>query len=571
MGVPSRNARIFDVCWLLFWGVASCCWCVTASSRLGLTFDEPIYLARGLEHWRTGSHEGLLKLGTMPLPNDVQTLPIYLWERWRGQRFDALRDVETILPWARAGTLVFWWVLLVYGYLAGKEIAGAWGGRLAVALFSCEPNLLAHASLMTTDVAVSACLLALVYHFRRGRDCGWLLRVGVPAVWFAAAVLAKASGLVFGPLCMIVMVVLDRVARPEQREGREEVSPRPSLRPGRATPVHDVAVIIAIGLALVFVYCGCDWHEERSFVEWAQKLPEGAFRTGMVWFAEHLRIFSNAGEGLVRQIKHNMKGHSTYLLGEWRQRAFWYYFPVALSIKLVVPMLLLPLLLALLRPRALANWACAISAALLLFSLTCRVQIGIRLVLPLVTFIVVGLSAAIANGCLARSLRPLWLSVAAGTLIWMTWSCAHVWPHALCYTNELWGGTPRGYLHLGDSNYDWGQGLPELIRWQRDHGVASLDVWYFGTDPAIRSAGLHEVPLHALPIRQPSDVLRWVDGHYLAVGTTCLYGSLLGENIQPHQHAIDFLRRQKPIARTATFFIYDFTDSGTTAAVGHQR
>ena len=42
------------------------------------------------------------------------------------------------------------------------------------------------------------------YHFRAGRDGPWLRRVGWPALWFAAAVLAKASGLVFG------VPVLDR-------------------------------------------------------------------------------------------------------------------------------------------------------------------------------------------------------------------------------------------------------------------------------------------------------------------------------------------------------------------------
>ena len=38
--------------------VASSIWCVTAAARLGPTFDEPLYITRGLERWRTGSHAG---------------------------------------------------------------------------------------------------------------------------------------------------------------------------------------------------------------------------------------------------------------------------------------------------------------------------------------------------------------------------------------------------------------------------------------------------------------------------------------------------------------------------------
>src|SRR5262249_1879314 len=72
-----------------------------------------------------------------------------------------------------------------------------------------------------------------------------------------------------------------------------------------------------------------------------------------------------------------------------------------------------------------------------------------------------------------------------GGLVWTAGGAVVVWPHGLCYTNELWGGTANGYRRLSDSNYDWGQGLPELAAWQRRSGVTALDVWYFGTDPAL--------------------------------------------------------------------------------------
>src|SRR5690242_8640612 len=202
---PGRRAWVYDWLWFLAWGLASSVWCWTAARELGATFDEPIYIRRGLEGWRTGSHQGLLQLGTMPLPVDVDTLPLYLWERWHGIRLDPEHDLQRLLPWARSGTLLFWWLLLIYARLAGRQLAGAWGGRLAVALIASEPILLAHASLATTDLAVTACLLALVYHFRTGREAGWVRRKAVPACWFAASLLAKASSLVFGPICLFVV------------------------------------------------------------------------------------------------------------------------------------------------------------------------------------------------------------------------------------------------------------------------------------------------------------------------------------------------------------------------------
>src|SRR5579862_5156515 len=107
MRLLERQSKLFDCCWILIWGLASSVWCWTAARELGATFDEPVYVEKGLEWWRTGSHHGLIKLGTMPLPADLQTLPLYIWERYHGVPIDADADLDRILPWARAGTLVF--------------------------------------------------------------------------------------------------------------------------------------------------------------------------------------------------------------------------------------------------------------------------------------------------------------------------------------------------------------------------------------------------------------------------------------------------------------------------------
>jgi hypothetical protein len=535
---------------------------VTAAGQLSATFDEPIYMTRGLDHWRTGSHAGLMQLGTMPLPVDVQTLPLYLWERCQGTPFDAAADLDRLLPWARAATLLFWWLLLFHAWMAGRSLAGPWGGRLAVALLACEPSLLAHAALATTDIALTACTLALVYHFRVNREAGWWRRVAWPAFWFAAAILAKASGLVFGPLCLVV-VEGERLLRMRGVWSFESlVLSWKELKTQNSklkTSFFDLAQIGVLGLALVFLYCGSDWQTQPQFIAWAHGLPDGVLRRGMVWLSEHLCIFSNAGEGLVRQVKHNVHGHGVYVLGRTDPRSLWYYFPVVLTIKLSVPLLLAPLALAAVRARALANWALLAAGALAVFSLNCHVQIGVRLVLPLVALAVVGLAAAVVHAC--RDLGPGWRArlLAGGTAAGLVWTAAaamHVWPEGLCYVNELWGGTRQGYRRVSEANYDWGQGLKELARWQRKHADAPLAVWYFGQDPALGRLPMRHVMLHDLPSAGPDDVLAQVRGQYLAVSTTILYGMVC--DTPAHRQANAFLSTRRPVARTATFLIYDF-------------
>jgi hypothetical protein len=555
--------KLFDWLWFLVCAVASSVWCVSAASQLSATWDEPIYVQRGLQHWRTGSYEGLLKLGTMPLPVDVITLPLYVWERSHGITLDADNDLGRLLPWARAGTLVFWWLLLVYVRLAGRQLGGPWAGRLAVALIACEPSFLAHTGLATTDISITACLVAFVYHFRTGRDEGWLRRVGLPTFWFGAAMLAKASALAFAPLCMLALEIERILTAQNVSEDVEATTGRLRSRLERlwyGLRWRDLTTIVGGGLVLTFLYCGCDWKPEESFVRWAHGLPGRPMATTMCWLADHLCIFPNAGIGIMRQIKHNAQGHGSYLLGEEDPRALWYYFPVLMTIKVSPPVLLAPLVLLVVRPRALLNWACLSAGALAMFSVACRVQIGIRFMLPLVALAIAGLSAGIVQALQQEA--PAWrrrlleAATAAG-VAWTACSAVAVWPEGLCYVNELWGGTPQGYRKVSEANYDWGQGLKELAHWQRDHQVP-LAVWYYGTDPLVNSLGAENLTLHQLTLSKPDDVLPYVRGRHLAVSTTFLYGP--AGSFGSVRHASAFLRTCRPIARTTTFLIYDFTD-----------
>ena len=563
---PERTQRsALDWLWALFWLAASSAWCITAGAELGATFDEPVYVARGLEGWRTGSHSGLLRLGTMPLPADLQTLPLHLYETRYGVELDPVADLARVLPWARAVTLGFWWLLLSYGWLTGRALAGPWGGRVAIALLACEPSLLAHASLATTDVALAACVLALVYHFRAGREVRWPRRVAVPMLWFAAAVLSKASAVAIAPLCLLaaeaewrrsVAPRRQETAAPPALRGAAVAGPQPAPR-----AMSDLTWIISGGMLLVFVYCGSDWRPEPSFVAWADELPAQAnVREPMQWLAQHLRIFSNAGEALVRQVRHNIRGHGAFLLGQVAPRALWYYFPVLLTIKLSEPLLLALPLVAVLHRRALANWPVMLAAALTLYSVTFRVQLGVRMVLPIIVFGAVGAAAALAET--ARVARSGWRRTAAAVfaaaaVLWNAANGLAAWPDGLVYVNRFWGGSADGFRLVSDSNYDWGQGVKALRRWQQERGIDTLALWYFGTDPLAQQPPLHVVPLHALPITSPEQVLAAVRGGYLAVSTTLLYGTAIDS--EAYRQSLAVLRARQPVARTTTFLIYDFT------------
>ncbi|MDB5307195.1 MAG: hypothetical protein JWO38_1397 [Gemmataceae bacterium] len=559
----SGSGRWVDALWLVAFGVASSAWCLTAAHQLGATFDEPLYLNAGLTSWRTGSNKLLMSAGTMPLPVDVQTLPIYLWEQSRGVEFHQYKEIETILPVARAANLVFWWILLVYAMKLGRTWGGAWAGRLAVGFLACDPNFLGHAALATTDISVVAGMLALVYHFHHGQGRGWGRRVFVPGVCYGLAVLAKASGMVFGAQAMLA-IGLYHLAR------TGALAPPPGT-PFRGKLAHlwrasyqlrrDLFWIALIGFTLVFGYTGSDWGTEWTFIAWADGLPDGLLKSVMVPISHNLTIFPNAGEALLQQVKHNLRGHGTYLLGEWYPRACWAYFPVALTMKTPAPVLALLLAVLVLRPRDLNTPAGWVALVLLAFSLNCRVQIGIRFVFTLMAVTYVAVAVAVARGWQAQEagsvewrVVPRWLvggllAATGATAVW-------VWPHGLSYFNQLWGGPEVGYTRLHDSNYDWGQGLPDLKAWHAAHGQdRPLAVWYYGTDPAILYPPFRYVAFSHLPLSSAADARAAAGDGYLAVGVGILHGDT---GATPSTRvAADWLRTLHPVARTHTFVIYD--------------
>ena len=89
-------------------------------------------------------------------------------------------------------------------------------------------------------------------------------------------------------------------------------------------------------------------------------------------------------------------------------------------------------------------------------------------------------------------------------------------------------------------------------------------MWYFGTDPLLERLPIRDLPLHTLPLEKPDDVLPRVRGRYLAASTTLLYGGYARTAEQKAmRNAAEFLRNQKPAARTTTFLIFDFTGDAT--------
>ena len=505
------------VAWCLFWGAFSAFLCGTAAHAIGPTYDEQFYVQAGMKNWRDWNHRELLTQGAMPLPAEVQTLPLRVAEVFRSE--DPSEQWLAWLPTARLGTIVFLWLLLWAAYRLGTLYAGAPGGCWAVMLTSCEPIILGHGSLATTDLPFTACLLALMAVFRARRaEATWPRRLLLPVVFVAVAFLAKASALLFVPMTL-GMLELERLWQAGWRPARSLQAWKPAL-----LSLRDLSILAAMGIGLLFVVC------------------------------------PRASRGLLFQIKYNAQGSWTTFLLEETSTGFWYYFPAALVIKLGLPILILLLLTLILRPRWWLNGPMLAALGLLALTPSFRLQIGVRHVLPIAALAIVGASIAVARWWAEHKSGPRRVMVGGFASMLALWSFANavqVWPNGTCYTNELFGGTSRGYLALSDSNYDWGQGLPELTIWQENHADAPLHLWYFGTDPGAQRPPFY--PVSPAANSGAAELERMCAGGYLAVGTSHVFGAYFNTPVGRH------LRTLSPCARTTTFLIYDFRHANAPA------
>jgi Dolichyl-phosphate-mannose-protein mannosyltransferase len=522
-----------DIAGLIVLLIAGSAWCWMTADRVGLTYDEPIYLIEGRRGWIDSTSTHLLKHGTMPLPIDVQSmLPSYFSVAPVDPPTEYILSQYRL---ARRANIVFWWVLIVHVGLLGWQLGGPWSGRIASALVAADPTILAHAALATTDLALAAMVLALTYHTVTPRQSRWWTII-LPGVLFGLAGLSKFSGLLYGGLVLIVVEVWHR---------QNEVKPHASRwQTWLMGAIARVSARTFVAVTLVVLYCGWDSDRDRVASTVRQIVTHDDTAFGRLAH-QHAARLPNAAIGLIFQIEQNRTGRGTFLLGQWHDRAVWHYFPVVLLLKFPdVPFVLL-VLVAVTRPKSLLGLPLFLGGAWLLAVLPATIQLGIRLVLPIPIVTTVGVAVALVRGFPKGGPKLATLAIGVAVIV----AVVHG-PNGLQYSNRLAGGPTQTHRWLSDSNADWGQGIPELVRWHEQTGKPALAVWYFGSDPRAYTPAFAKVEIGGL---SPTEVKQQLGPAFLAVGHT-----IATNDPSPSKSAVvAWLNRQTPVAKLPTWTIYD--------------
>jgi 4-amino-4-deoxy-L-arabinose transferase-like glycosyltransferase len=456
---------------------------VDSARHNSATYDEPTYLRVAARWWRTGDQEEITRMGSPLLFWKLQQVPVSLWLDRSGSSElldDPIARVRDVLPSVRIASLWIW--------LAGLLITSWWSLRLygpramafAAWLFVLSPNLLANGTLATMEMPITASTIGLFALFWKYLETGRRRWFWASAAACGLAWACKFTAILFPPILALTWWL---------REWRGGASGRSWAR---------LALHALIGLTGFIVVAGLADFAINGFATIPLSPSREAHPSLLRWFGpiwgRRLAILYETTlpqdwVGFVIQTMHQAGGGPSYLFGETRMKGWWYYYFIALAVKVPLSFLVLVIVRTLTvrrvesdNARAFRNETLIPIALVSFLAITAAASTrnyGIRYLLPLAPLAIVWISA------LAEVPRWNWLWVAVG-VVGSGVATARVHPYELTYFNVLGGGPIGGRKILSDSNLDWGQGLIALARLQRDEpAFRDLTLYHFGDVEAI--------------------------------------------------------------------------------------
>lgn len=538
------------------------------------TFDEGAHLPAGYTHLTLGDHRlnpeqpPLVKLlaaaALLPVRPVVRTddLAWRTGRQWEfGRRFLYVwNDGDRLLFLGRLPVLMLTLTLIAAVALRTRRLAGPLAGACALGLAVLSPDLLAHGTLVTTDVSLALFVFLAVAGFDRLTERATWRRLLVTGFAAGAALSTKFSGLVLGPILLVLGAVVVAGDRPLESA---LVGPFRVVR-GVTRRLRLVSLLlVGIGaLALVVLWASYGFRgalspdpevraTQRAALESTQERP---WQRALVGAADVGIVPEDYARGLLFVMAHS-EARSTFLRGELSDRGFPHYFLVTFLLKTPVPLLLLVLLALARIPRLpLRTVAFVWTPVAIYVGLTAGrgLQIGHRHLLPLLPFLLVG--AGDAAAALVRWRRPAGPLLAVVLGAWYAVGTLANHPHHLAYFNEIAGGPTRGWQQLVDSNLDWGQDLKRLKEWMDSRGIEEIKLSYFGSaSPSYYGVHGDRLPGYSAP--HPPRVTREIrPGDLLAVSATNLQGVYLEPGDRP---LMKRLRELEPVGRVGrSIFVY---------------
>ena len=521
-----RNKMLFILLLLAFFSIQSMASITTKSA----TFDEVQYYGIGKYLIKEHKWDIMGAILHPPLSYYLNSVPLLfvnedkdIWkydvkernleflgaiDYYRGQELlsSPLNANDRLLICSRVMTLLLALLLGVYVYRFSSLMFGTAGGLISLFFFTFCPNILAYSGICVPDMPLTVFTLITIYYLWRCFNGSGRLGV-IPAGFFLGlALLSKFTALLLIPIVLILTALIMFM---------QKLNLIPKL-------------LLIYGIAALVLFAGYQFEV-----------------TPLIQGNQYRLMQQGYGQGV-------------FLMGQYSNHGWWYFYPLTVLMKTPIPVLLLfPLAIYLLLKVKATNMSflafmlvpILVFSAVFIFS---GYSVGLRYLLPVYPFAFVLLGAV--------SLASLKLRYFIGaTAIWYVLSALYVSPHYLAYFNEAVGGPGNGYRYLVDSNLDWGQDLKGLKKFMDNNNINKISLSYFGADSPRRYGINYDwLPSHYLYNQEPDKPYDIYANQFVAISATNLQGVYL-ENRDMYKPLLEY----EPIAKIGySIFIYDMSGKG---------
>jgi len=468
--------------------------------RSGWCNDESAHIPAGLYHLETGRMDAYRV--NPPLPRMLAALPLLIdppkidWfstpspqsrneyllaHHWIREN---LVHVPRQLRLARFVILLFFLLGAWTIYRWSSELYGKSAGWLALSLWSLSPDVITYSATVAPDLPAAATgLFACYWYWKwlygRKNEIPWEVCIGV-----ALATLSKFSWLFLFVLFPCLTLIHDLLSPPKLQGVKfaavESMVQRWHFAWRRIGKLLIALLCTVLIINLVYGFEGTD-RRLGDFEFLSTSLGgahESRFATGNRYRGTLLGsipmpIPCEMLQGIDYVKWEFEEGMPCYLRGEWKFRGWWYFYLVAMAVKIPVGYFVLmtiggaSMVSSYVRRQAnRGEWLIPLVAGLFIAQVSSQTGFThhLRYVLPAFGFLYIMAARTV-------TVLPRWIAIVtigtslAGTVVY---HATHL-GQAHAHFNWLAGGPENGWRHLRLSNVDWGQSTFRMADWARSH------------------------------------------------------------------------------------------------------
>jgi hypothetical protein len=460
------------------------------------TMDEPFHTLAAAEYAISGTyyanleHPPLVKLLSgfavraaggraprMDVPFSMATA-----EQPRPYAFHSPLAPERLFAVARAPVAVLFFFLVAFAAWAVRTWAGELAGILTAAVLAFEPNLLAHAGVVHTDLAASLGFLVTLVLAVRALERRSLGLWGAAGAALGASLAAKFSCVLLVP--MLAVLALVGLFRERREAARGERQPGLLALRGLLLAGATALVVLFGSYAVAMRHMSGPEAGKAVRIFLASRQADTATVDRILAVSRLSKEAGHYAAGLAGiALQNGTGGGVNFLHGRLSMDGFWEYFFVAFAVKSSLGFLAI-LVVAFgvgavrrVRPDLVLLTLVLPPTYLFLTGMATSYNIGIRHMLPVYPLLLAAAVLVLFRGLPARGATAVLL---AGAVLQLG-ETLRVHPHELSFFNEAAGGPSKGATWLNDSNLDWGQDLSRLALRLRERGDEDrARIAYFG-------------------------------------------------------------------------------------------